>query len=428
MSDPLKQAGKWLIFVLLLLLFLIGVFRIFTLRFTRGDIYPPHSSFRSDPQGCRALHDALVHTGKVGVQRNVRPLHRLDTTERATVLAAGMEPWALDSLSARNFETLDALVKHGGRLVVCYRSEKTGAADGKDNDSGENPETRKTLEKSDAGVKGKTSEPTSGHKNNGNNKKNAESQSPDLIPDTRVNAARKWGFKVQMNERNERSAQPASVISGRPGLQAQSWRSSLIFTDAAPPWKPVYVLDGKVVLMERNLGKGSLVLASDSYFLSNGALKNEPNPTLLAYVLGRGNPVIFEEFHFGIRSEPGVAGLVKRFGLQNVAWALVLFCLLYVWKNAGYFVPPREEEGAGTVSGRDQASGLASLYKRHIPAGNLLGVCVREWEKTTPSGGGVDETVKQQIRNLAGEKDTSPPDPVAGYRAIKKILSERKTI
>jgi len=426
MSDPMKTTGKKLVFCLILLLFLAGVLRLFVLRFEKGDIYPPGSSFRSDPLGCRALYDALVHTGRVDVRRNVRPLRRLDTGTQATVFVTAMAPWDLVALPARSFDALDTLVKNGGRLVLCYRSERLDSpVTGKNGRAPEKPsEKRKPDKKSGADTKSK--ENSDSAKQKGPAPK-ADESSPGPVEKV-IDAAEVWGFRVQAGERPEAEARPSPKFEKMFGLQPRNWQSALVFTELSPAFQPVYTLGGKVVLMERKLGKGSLVLASDSSFLTNGDLKKKPDTRLLSFVLGRNNTVIFDESHFGIRSETGVAGLVKQFGLQNLVWALILFCLLYVWKNAGYFVPPPETDQGDTVSDRDQASGLASLYKRHIPEKDLLAVCVREWESWVKHETGVDETVKQRIRNLAGEKDGNPPDPVAGYRAIRKILSERKTL
>ena len=49
-----------------------GLVQLFTLRFERGDVYPSYSTFRADPLGAKALHDALAESRGFEVQRNFR--------------------------------------------------------------------------------------------------------------------------------------------------------------------------------------------------------------------------------------------------------------------------------------------------------------------------------------------------------------------
>ena len=39
--------------------FLFGLLHLFNLRFAAGDVYPPYSSLRSDPVGCRIYYESL---------------------------------------------------------------------------------------------------------------------------------------------------------------------------------------------------------------------------------------------------------------------------------------------------------------------------------------------------------------------------------
>ena len=69
-----------------------GLAALALLRFDRGAAYPPYSSFRPDPLGTKALHDALGVLGTAGVARNFEPLERLGAGAGATVLMAGARP------------------------------------------------------------------------------------------------------------------------------------------------------------------------------------------------------------------------------------------------------------------------------------------------------------------------------------------------
>jgi len=423
---------KRLLFIVFLALFTFGIFRIFSIRFAAGDIYPPYSSFRSDPLGCRALHDALIHTGDISVSRSVTPLHRMKDLENVTVFVTGLGANDLSgSLPQAWFDAIDALVKQGARLVLCSvpsRFEKKQAAK-------ETPPVKKKplikpkkADKGKAGVKAEKTKDKKPAENNDGPKNEGTGENEEPYPVKQVNLSKAWGFEDDYADRAEGTAEPVSNYKSTHGLIAQSWHTSRYFTKLAKAWKPVYTMNGKTVLMERAYGKGSLVFSTDTYFMSNEALRNEANPRLLVFLTGGNRQVIFDEAHFGITSEPGIAGLIKRYELQGFAWVLLLFCLLYIWKNASYFVPPREEDEVRDASARDQASGLASLYKRHIKDNDLLSVCIDEWSKTAviERRSSLNHQEKQtQIRHTAKGDGGKPVDPVAGYREIKRLLSER---
>src|SRR2546427_9645317 len=56
----MKKDRMWLVLLLVLLaVFVLGVGRLFQLRFEAGDVYPPYSSLRADPLGTKALFESL---------------------------------------------------------------------------------------------------------------------------------------------------------------------------------------------------------------------------------------------------------------------------------------------------------------------------------------------------------------------------------
>ncbi len=426
-DDTAKRLSLFLL-ILILFGFFFGVIRVFTLRFQTGDIYPPYSSFRSDPLGCRGLYDALIHTGAVDVRRNVTPLHRLAPQTDITVFVPGVNAADMSqSVPQSWFDAVDTLVKSGARLVIGYAPSRFEASPEKnDIRTPVKPSEKKAPVKK---AKNTTEKPTD---------KKGKHPEPETAPDTpddepypvkRVDLYKAWGFAHDFAEKAEGTARPAANALKTLKLHDQTWHSSGFFTGLAKAWKPVYTVNGRVVLMERPLGRGSLVMASDSFFMSNEALKNEPNPILLAYLAGKSRTILFDESHFGIRTEPGITGLVRHFGLQGFAASVALFCLLYLWKNSGSFIPPRDEEEVPGVSARDQISGLAGLYEKNIRDKDLLTVCVAEWEKTAAAGRYTSKDsgdIRNALRALAAGNDGAPPDPVSGFRDIKRRLSEKE--
>ena len=87
------------------------------------------------------------------------------------------------------------------------------------------------------------------------------------------------------------------------------WHSGAILTNLDKAWRTIYARGTNPVVVERKFGSGTVVLATDSYFLSNEALRKERHAELLAWLVGPGRAVVFDEAHFGIVETSGVASL-----------------------------------------------------------------------------------------------------------------------
>ena len=183
------------------------------------------------------------------------------------------------------------------------------------------------------------------------------------------------------------------------------------------------------MIIERSMGEGTLVLCADSYFLSNEALRSERHPQLLVWLLGRHSRIIFDESHFGIYKHPGVASLLRNYGFHWFLGALALLALLFVWKSAVYFVPPRKENQsskAEVVSDKDYTQGLIALLRRNISSRKILQVCGQEWERTFQKDKRIkSNAVEQMKRILQTESNSSKKksDSVTGYRKICGVLA-----
>jgi hypothetical protein len=151
------------------------------------------------------------------------------------------------------------------------------------------------------------------------------------------------------------------------------------------------------VFFEWALGRGRVVFAADSFFVSNEALLLARNPELLAWLIGPNSQVVFDEYHLGIAKTRGVVALIRSYRLHWFFAGIAFLAVLVVWKNATHFVPPfrpaAELNQAPLASEKDHTQGLISLLLRHIAIKDILKVCVAEWKKT------VDRRV-----NIAPEK------------------------
>jgi len=424
------------ILILLLSLLLIGVIHLFMLRFQAGDIYPAYSSLRSDPLGTRVFYDSLDNFDEFRLQRNYHLLDSLKIDSKATFFYLGAEIPAGDFIPERTRKALDRLTQSGGRLVIAYlpvhqKSAKTSC-------SGERSDcTKKPAAQTEDERQGQRQEqiPDSAPVPPPNfDDPEDTSFKQEVAQKNFVSIKKHWGFEFAYNDNllvqdSDEQYPSLEANSLRPGLPAViSWHTNLYFELFDDSWQTLYAVDDNPVIIERPMGQGSIVLCADSFFISNEAQRSERHPQLLVYLLGGHRDVIFDESHFGIYKQPGVAGLLRHYRFHWFFGALALVALLFVWKNTVYFVPPRPEDitgGAAVVSEKDYSQGLIALLRRNIRRRNILQICGQEWERTfkhdrrlTPGA------VEQMKRILQTESESSKKksDPVAGYQKISNLL------
>lgn len=416
-----------ILLVLLAAGFLAGAVNLFLLRFEAGDVYPVYSSLRADPLGTKILYEALEGIEGMSVSRNYRPLPKRSDNDPKTVLFPGTAAYALEYVDEAEATALEALAAEGGRLVILLYPER-GLRPKKERDEA-GPENRKEK----AGGKQARKE-TGGEKD-----QDADDEESGGKPRW-VSLEDRWKFSVVRDEAPQKrdrvavmTAVPETDAHGLPG--SVTWHSGLSFKDPGTEWKTVYNRNSRPVLIERSFGRGTIVIATDTYFVSNEAMRRERNPDLLAWLVGGNSTVIFDETHFGIRENPGIAALGRKYRLTGVFGGVLLLALLFIWKNSLSLVPPFEDERRdreqGVWSGRDTLSGLSGLLRRTISGRQILDVCFEEWKKSLPKrpGPSGDELKRAQAISDAEKKRTAKErDPVQAYRAISTLLSERKRL
>jgi hypothetical protein len=201
-------------------------------------------------------------------------------------------------------------------------------------------------------------------------------------------------------------------------------RDALGFRARGTDWRAIYESNGRPVILERPLGRGTVVIVGSGYVLSNEALRAARRPGLLAWLVGPNRVVIFEETHLGVEETPGVAALVRRFRLHGVVIALLGLAALFLWRRAAPLQSASADGGAGEdrVAGRDAASGLVHLLRRHVTPKTLLTTCVSEWKRSRADRPARDAATAKE--EAADREAASAADPVAGYRAIARVLAD----
>jgi hypothetical protein len=431
-SDRLRRNQRiWLaLFALGLAGFVLGIAKLFQLRFEAGDIYPAYSSLRADPLGAKAFFESLGKLPDLEVRRNFAPLDQLRETRDMTLFYFGIEAEDLRLLDENLATQWEALASNGGRLVLSLLPLNTRPL--RERWRGDQAETAKLeLKKSNAKKSSPKSPPTKQVPDKSN--KDRPSGLPRL-----VSLAERWGFGLGYADlpRNEVGSY-ASVIATQTdtaNLPSRiTWHTALYFSPLDKSWRVIYWRDRYPVIIQRRWGKGTLVISADSFYLSNEAMRDDRYPELLAWLVGRSTKVVFDEVHLGVAERAGIATLARKYRLHGVIAGVILLASLFVWKNATRFMPPYEEEVRAEhgelVAGKDSAAGFVNLLRRSISSRDILSVCFVEWKKTCTHGradlGGKVERM-QAVMNAEETRPAGVRNPLATYRDLAQILGEKR--
>lgn len=432
--------------VALALLFGYGVSRLFILRFQQGDVYPPYSSLRSDPVGAKGLYEALEGLPGMTLKRNFKPLPKLPADSPVTLVYAGVGRYSM--WEEREILAFDRLVLSGSRAIFGFlpferspleseiKLDEAKARERKEKQLREERRKERNARKKDAAKKESGQPETEGNKAKKVKEKEKEKGRPHDDEDEASSrksltefddVARRWGlgFDFLPSSEERQFARRALLQDVESGLEPEiAWHSALYFKELKPEWKVLYRCEGQAVLIERAYGKGTIVLAADAYFFSNEAARKDRQPKLLAWFFDGPADVVFDEEHHGIREEPGIASLARKYRLHGVVAGLVLLAFLFVWKNALRFLPPLEAaDGADdVVMGRESGAGFVNLLRRTIPPARILEDCVAEWRKTFAHQS-VDVAKVEELSAQESARPRRERDPVSVYQNIARAIS-----
>jgi hypothetical protein len=310
-----------------------------------GDIYPPFSSMRSDPQGTRALYESLSEMPGITVERLYKERAELAGAGDA-MFVLGVDPVGWSGLKAKDLDAYEKLVAHGGRLVIGFLPVRE----------------------------------------------------PMSTPIERA-VDEKWAIHLRYRHQdpdNESRAIPReTALYFEPGRQ---WRTH----------------DGFV---ERSFGAGTIVLAADTFGLSNEGLRDARNAELIVALAGPAHRIIFDENHFGVIETGSVAKLMRKYRLAGAIAVLALIAALFLWRSASSLLPPRRAPADEAIAGRDSLAGMTALLHRGVAEGDLINTCFAEWsrlDRKSARAARVEEAIRERGK-----------DPVAAYQAACRVLSEK---
>ena len=416
----------WVAGVLAVLVLIAGIGQLFLMRFRVGDIYPPYSTFRTDPLGARALYDSFAGLPGLTVERNMRPIEHLESGRDTVLLFLGDTVSTRpnhDSLPSSAMGWMNRFLRSGGRIVITLQPRDVIRGGDRDEDD----ETNRTVE---AKAPGKQHRGASTNKVEAALSTNAPARPEPLkLPDedeSRVVVSLTNWMNAAFAEIPVSGVATATVTAaGRDaGLPEElACYSALCFTNAGAPWRVLYTCGGQPVIMERPLGQGTFVLSTLSYFVSNQALRDERQTALLVWLLGGRTHVVFDETHDGIQELPGLMTMVRRYGLTWALVNLLVLAGLFIWRNNASLVPAEDagdDSGADVAAGKDSATALGNLLRRNVSRGELLATCVVAWKRSADHGTRLPDTTIRRI-DARVEAERLLPE---GQRSPEKLYNE----
>jgi hypothetical protein len=439
--------------------FAFGLLHLFQLRFAAGDVYPEYSSLRADPLGTMAFCESLQRMPGLSVRRDFNSGNELPEGKDTVYLHLAARTLAWTSLPDDLTREIEHFLAAGGRLAVTFFPETSQPRRPffeEDLDNNPRPEGRRPKEPrnpkpertppqppasqpSDFGPRTsfglRTSDFGLVHRqpdvagNAEKRKKSASSKKDRQLHPTRLQTW--WGLDfafVPLDQGEADSYQPAPVVNKTdlPLPATLAWHSAAVFTNLAKSWRTIYARGTNPVVVERRFGPGTVILAADSYFLSNEALRKDRHPDLLAWLVGPSRNVVFDEAHFGIVDTSGVASLIRKYRLHGLTLALLLLAGLFLWQNAVSFVPPTPEERAPDyVPGKEAAAGFVNLLRRNVSPRDVLQTCFAEWKKSFSRGAGPSAARIIQAQAILDAESALPQrqrDSIRAYQQICDIL------
>lgn len=435
-------------------LLIAGFTAILEKRFAEGGIYPHYASFRPDPLGTSVFYESLEAMEGVEVRRNIKHLNSLKSLDEDSVLLLlGYPRESLENLRApENSPVLEA-VKGGARLVIAmnpglvpevYRPEEDDwierrrqlrdeASRKKRNQERPEKTSEKASEKGEAKGEAGDKDLSGGDEDDDDELRRIEElivsmEGPRLTDELEFDIAAPDEF-----ERPERGWRTQTGKSYRKDAllgNPPRWRSQYRAEPDGDAWRKVLRVKKAPVVIERKWGKGSVVFATDSFFVSNEALHDAGDAGFLLWLLGGKTDVVFDETIHGTRETGGAMKLIRRHRLHGFFLGMLIFVGLWAWRSASSLAPGSDLMDRGLISsggavwGEHSRSGLVRLLRRSVPGKELLRRCFSVWRESQHRD--ISEEVESRVESVILESEAKPANIVSHYGEISELVSRRR--
>lgn len=409
-------------------------------RLSEGGIYPAYASFRSDPLGTSALFESLERMEGIQVRRNMAHLNSVQGLDGETaILLLGYPRDNVRDLRAPEDSPVLEAVEEGARLVVTLNPGLVPEVYQPSTTDEEDDWLKRRRELRDERIKERASRP-------GNDEEDSEKDEEDeeleelekmMTESLGPTLTDKLGFDVDVVDEFERpeegwKTEPgSSVTTASVPAAIPDWRSQFHFDPITDDWEPSVLVDGNPVVIEREYGDGTIVIATDTYFVSNEALHSGAEPEFLLWLIGSKPKIVFDETIHGSEETGGAMKLMRRYRIHGIFLGLFVFIALWAWRSASTLAPGSDELDRGLISsssavaGEETGSGLIRLLRRSVPAENLLVQCVDSWKEFQRTD--LDEQRSKRIAEITERHRADPRNFGVGeaYAAITDLLRKR---
>jgi len=368
----------------------IGLIWLFELRYEVGDVYPAYSSFRPDPLGTMAFYESIDGLPGFAVSRDISVRNRLPDGNGVTYFYIAFPSGEWRSLPEETLQDIERFAASGGRFVL-------------------------------------TAFPMSAKSFRQVEERETKKEKPKPTP-----YRDRWGadfdivnLEAQRNEYKPATVENKSALQLPPALQ---WHSGVVATNVSADWQTIYARGSAPVVIERQIGRGTIVIATDSYFLSNEAMQGDRHPDLLAWLIGSNRTVIFEEAHLGVTETAGLATLMRRYRLHWFVAGLIVLAGLFIWKNSSSLIPAGTGMKSDYIAGKDSTAGFHNLLRRGIPSRDLLALCFTEWKSAVVNKASISARRVDQVQKIFEAEKARPAkdrNAVQAYRDICQILNRK---
>ncbi len=321
---------SWALALLVAAVFFWGVVSLFNRQFASGELYPEFSTLRTDRLGTKLLFDSLGKLPGITVERNFLPMEFLPR-DGATLVLLGVNPMRVNWDDAIFLRPVERIASRGNRVVVAlYLDVDNPLPKQEAFDRPEEPKT-KGLKK------------------------------PETPQEPPIKSLWKVSLKIESDAKN-----PHPLYFGR-----------------AEGWRVRDKLDEKILSIERDFGKGSVVLMAESADFTNQSAVAMDRLQQVSATLGPYRRIVFDEEHLGLAESGSVVGMARQFRLMGLALGLALCAALFIWRNASGFPPPavvplRRALLGPHLAGRPVDALEAAHSTRGTGRGLLAGVAERQ--------------------------------------------------
>jgi hypothetical protein len=390
--------------------------RLFQLQFETGEVYPAYSTLRADPLGAMAFYEGLNKLPGISTRRDFSDSNRLPETPHTVYLHLAGSRYEWEFVDPDVLHEVQAFLAQGNRLVITFFPQtESYAFHGLDDPDKTNQ------------VKSAKS------KNGGVTPAKPGKKKKDPAGEVMISLEDEWGFHPGFEKlRIDGGTYTPARVANKTDLPLPpklDWHSGLVFTNCAEAWRTIYARGTNAVVIERRFGRGSVVMATDTYFASNEAMTKDRHADLLAWLVGANENVVFDEAHFGIAERSGVATLMRKYRLHGLGAGLILLAGLFIWRNATSLAPSRAaERREGFVTGKGSGAGFVNLLRRSVAPRDLLATCYDEWKKSVAPALKFSPTRSQEAERIFQAENRLPNkerNPIAAYKNIAQALGAR---